>query len=319
MNIPWFMLSFILGLKDSLKGVFILFYVDKTLNERRLLVIAPNGQHISPERKRIRPKSSDLRDDEKSKVLKRTFQCCALNGGVFMLSVIFFYSFMMPTIRFFLLYLFGNQKIWLWIQTLLQIAFNTSWTLPLFILSKIINNLWFQDIADASYRYSVGRPNTLKNFSELIADTLFSIVVEFLFLVQCSIMALVPIYFLSEVSYTLHTSLLYSLYSFEYKWINMGWKFNQRLRFIETNWPYFVGFGLPLSILTRISSSITISACVFSILFPLFIISGNESTPLTYICKTQLKLFSPVVAISNIMFRKTVCASKNINEYVKLK
>jgi hypothetical protein len=41
-----------------------------------------------------------------------------------------------------------------------------------------------QDIADSAYRYSRGRPQLLSSVSKLIADTLFSVLVQALFLVQ---------------------------------------------------------------------------------------------------------------------------------------
>jgi hypothetical protein len=44
--------------------------------------------------------------------------------------------------------------------------------------------LMFQDIADSAYRYSRGRPQLLSSVSKLIADTLFSVLVQALFLVQ---------------------------------------------------------------------------------------------------------------------------------------
>ncbi|VVC91578.1 unnamed protein product [Leptidea sinapis] len=95
-----------------------------------------------------------------------------------------------------------------------------------------------------------GRPQFMSSVSKIIADSLFSLLVQALFLVQ------------------LH----------------------KRLTFIETNWPYFLGFGLPLAVLTQIPQSYIISGCVFSIFFPVFILSGNEATPVTgsYILNTYL-------------------------------
>ena len=80
----------------------------------------------------------------------------------------------------------------------------------------------------------------------------------------------------------LHMAMLYALYSFEYKWIYQGelWMYSilfscygdsivtvthsagvlihNRVNYVEKNWPYFLGFGLPLAILTAIPSSLVI-------------------------------------------------------------
>lgn len=113
----------------------------------------------------------------------------------------------------------------------------------------------FQDIADSAYRYSRGRPQFLQSISKLIADSLFSIAVQALFLVQAMLVELIPLYMIGRIFGLVHMCLLYSLYTFEYKWFNMGWELHKRLTYIEVNWPYFIGFGLPMAVLTQISES----------------------------------------------------------------
>ena len=72
---------------------------------------------------------------------------------------------------------------------------------------------------------------------------------------QSTLVSMLPIVFLGDVLCLVHMCMLYSLYSFEYKWFNMGWELHRRLTFIESNWPYFIGFGLPLAVLTALPSS----------------------------------------------------------------
>lgn len=144
--------------------------------------------------------------------------------------------------------------VWGWLQPVLSLLFGMVWVLPLFILSRVVNSLWFQDIANSAYKFRKGRPKTI-GISKLIADTLFSVLVQLLFLAQSMVVKLVPMYYVGEGLSYVHMCLLYSLYSFEYKWFNMGWELHKRLTYIEYNWPYFIGFGLPMAVLTQLTNS----------------------------------------------------------------
>lgn len=291
------------GFVDSLRGTLVLFYLDKEINERAL-------NHYSPLKdgsNRNKSKQDLSKPPKESKVLQRILQCCALNGGIFWLSIMVFEYWLMPAVQYLVATVFGHdpgvaRSVWSWMQPFLSLTFRMIWVLPLFLLSKLVNSLWFQDIADSAFRHRRGRPQFLSSISKIIADTMFSVLIQALFLLQCLLVNMLPITYLGELLCLVHMCLLYSLYSFEYKWFNMGWELHKRLTFIENNWAYFLGFGLPLTILTQIPSSYIISGCVFSILFPLFIISGNEATPVTG-SDYPLRLFSPVIAISNGMFR----------------
>lgn len=192
----------------------------------------------------------------------------------------------------------GQSSIWNFIQTTLSWIFSFIWIVPLFILSKIINTFWFQDIADAAYEFRKGRPTLIPSISKLLADIVFSLIVQSLFLFQVSffkrLSTLLVVYvnlllfqsmtlnylpYIGRFLCFLHICLLYSLYSFEYKWFNQGYELHKRLMFIEQNWPYFIGFGSILALLTQFCDSFIINGCLFSMFFPLFIISGNESSP----------------------------------------
>lgn len=113
----------------------------------------------------------------------------------------------------------------------------------------------FQDIADLAYKHSRGRPVFAQSISKLVADAIFSIIIQLLFLIQATVTSYVPISLVGYILSMVQMCLLYSLYAFEYKWFNMGWELHKRLTFIETNWPYFIGFGLPLTVCTQIGNS----------------------------------------------------------------
>lgn len=189
----------------------------------------------------------------------RVLNCCLLNGGVFWVSINLFEYGLLPVLRLMLTYMFASDSgnasyVWSWLQPVLSLLFGMVWVLPLFILSRVVNSLWFQDIANSAYKFRKGRPQTI-GISKLIADTLFSLVVQLLFLVQSMAVQLVPMQYVGEGLSFVHMCLLYSLYAFEYKWFNMGWELHKRLTYIEYNWPYFIGFGIPMAVLTQLPSS----------------------------------------------------------------
>ncbi|XP_023179900.1 etoposide-induced protein 2.4 [Drosophila hydei] len=241
------------------------------------------------------------------KIAKKLLKCCLLNGGFTWLSIVLFENVLLPTLKFCLTIFYGAQSdtlpfVWSWLHPILSLIFGMMWVLPIFMLSKIVSSLWFADIANAAYRVRKGRPQLIPGISKLVADFLFSMVVQMLFLVQSMLVNLVPVKYVGSSLCFLHLCLLYSLYSFEYKWFNMGWELHRRLTYIEKNWPYFFGFGIPLTVLTNMSSSVIVSSCIFSIFFPLFILSGNEAKPIVDTTEISLRLFSPVVFISNLCF-----------------
>ncbi|KAL1491284.1 hypothetical protein ABEB36_011903 [Hypothenemus hampei] len=310
------LLAMIKGIYDSFKGMLVVFYLDKEVNER-----ARNRQNSSAIRQKQVEESSQRppKKHEKSKVVHNVIQCALLNGGVFLLSVLLFEYVLLPTIDSIFNIMFGAESfvtgvVWLWVKYFILLIYRTAWLIPLFLLSKIINALWFQDIADSAYRYSRGKPTSFPSISMYFADSIFSIVVQCLFLIQTTCISYLPFYPVGYALYYAQMSLLYSLYSFEYKWFNMGWELHKRLSFIEENWPYFIGFGLPLTILTQISESFVINGCVFSILFPLFIISGNEANPVilsnNFGCNT--KIFSFVIIVANVIFSRTIGQTKKV-------
>ncbi len=101
--------------------------------------------------------------------------------------------------------------------------------------------------------------------------------VQNIFLVQSSLVNLIPIYWLNIVLCHLHLSFLYSLYAFEYKLCNMSWDIEKRINYIESRWPYYFGFGLSLSMIVSFAGSYIYSATLFASIFPLFILSSIQA------------------------------------------
>lgn len=266
---------------------------------------------------------SSLKQKEKKKkksnepsLMKNILSCCFWNGGVFLASIVGFNYVLLPIVQEVIRLIFGETiydgAVWMWINRILSWTFNTLWVLPLFVVSKIVNCFWFQDIADQAYKTTVGRPRHLP-FSTMVADTCFSILLHLIFLIQSMLASLIPIEGIGMFIGLLHMSLLSSSYAFEYKWYNMGWEVHQRVSCVERNWPYYFGFGLPLALCTLMFSSQLVSGCVFSLLFPLFIISANEARfkAEDAFSPFPLKLFTPSAQLTNTIFHILTSRTKN--------
>jgi len=331
--------SFSKGFADSLRGAIELFFLDykraqqreQKLQQRdidRELLLNRNSpvreiQNIAKRRAIERREKERLRDGSGSRgvkkaepnIIERTLKCCLLNGGVFAVSIFLFDNIFLPLIRSILfIVLAGSQdradSVWGYTQPILSIAFSTLWVLPFFLLSKIVNAIWFQDIADLAFRSSQGRPLVNLSISVMIADTVFSIVVEIIFLLQGKVFALLPIKILGAALNLVHQCLLHSLYSFEYKWFSQGIELHRRLNLVEINWPYFLGFGLPLAVITNMPESQVMAGCVFSVVFPLFIVSGNQAMIEPSPGVPPINIFNPTITISNAIFSRSIQKNK---------
>lgn len=214
------------------------------------------------------------------------YRCFILNGVIITLGMFLFRHFVRPIIQ----YTYGSLYVILIggdvdefsssLAETVKMTFDVLWIVPLYWISKPINCLWFQEIAgllfkktDASVKnQSVKKDSTL---SGLIADFLFSVLVEFIFLLQATLALSIP--YAGYLLCIFLLSVLYALYAFEYKWFALGISIRERFHRVEKNWPYYSGFGIILCLLTLYPHSATISAAIFSLFFPVMIIGAHTT------------------------------------------
>lgn len=123
--------QFLNGFKDSVYGCVKFFQRQKHLKESR--------------------KTSNSTSNKKNaeKLYKRLLESCILNG-VFLLSCMLAFSFiLLPILNFIYFKILSPEKhdlINTYLNPFLQLVFSFVWILPVFLLSKIFNLLWHQEI-----------------------------------------------------------------------------------------------------------------------------------------------------------------------------
>lgn len=214
------------------------------------------------------------------------------------------------------------DKSWTNVEIMLHLIFSSLWVLPLYIICKLINIVWFGDISTSIYRVLYGRSRPFPSLSVAVADLFYSLTFETVFLIQAQFVNVVPMMnadiehiqiqimcYIAYTFYCIHVCLLYAIYAFEYKWFNMGIELRNRIELIERHWPYFCGFGLPMFLLTNVAFSyypLVASACVYSSVFPFFIVSGTRaSTPRTE-APFNLHLTKPSISFCNVLFNNAL-------------
>lgn len=103
------------------------------------------------------------------------------------------------------------------------------------------------------------------------------------YLITSGVLSRIP--YLGRPASFLYLSLVSSYYCFEYRFLSSFSLFSlrSRVQFLEARWPYFIGFGLPSTILSSaIFSSATLNLTIWSLLFPLCLLLAAHADPVPY-------------------------------------
>ena len=267
------------GLYDSVRHSFNVLTIDDDFSTKSSEKTSKQQHPHQP-----KPKKGAASALDTKRVKSNLALLCLFNGVILLCGMLCFNYVFLPVFRRLFYLLAGldsssTSRTLLIIQHVLTYTFNFLWLIPAFIISKFVNSYWFRDIADVVFKKLTRHTKSLPalSLSRAISDVLFSVILQIFFLVQSTLILLVPVPILNTVFGHVCLCLLYSFYAFEYAWIYANLTVKQRIERIEQYWPYFLGFGLPLTLLsTQLFTSMIVNECIFSILFPFAIVAATS-------------------------------------------
>lgn len=221
-------------------------------------------------------------------------QCAVLNGFIFLGSILFTNAALFPLLERMAVY-FGVDgepdpdavlDVRAATDGLVSLMFQLFWFVPLYLISFILSAAWYQDIADKAFEhcsdegtYTKGshnhsvRPKALK---ELVVEELYRLFVVITMLIQSGLLHVIP--FVGPVLSFVLTCFLYSFQVWAYRWALEGREWKEQVNLLEQHWLYFMGFGMPCTLLTFFYSRF-VAAGVYALIFPAYIMMAIVSVP----------------------------------------
>jgi len=156
---------------------------------------------------------------------------------------------------------------------------------PLYIVSFTLCSFWYNDIWQfGSTEHSKGKRQIGSlPLSVRISSEIYRGLVLVIFVFQMSLCDFVP--YIGQPIKLLHTSLVYSLYCFEYQWALKKWTILDIISHLEEQWIFYFGFGLPFSLCTFFWPNFMFNGG-FLLLFPMFLLTSIPAASRTFECDT---------------------------------
>ncbi|KAI8872275.1 hypothetical protein GQ42DRAFT_116269, partial [Ramicandelaber brevisporus] len=225
-------------------------------------------------------------------IRRSVFKSIALNGGLFIGSVLFYNRYLAPDPTVAPDAAAGSEYMAYFLQTV-RWMFAFLWLYPLYCACFFLSEIWYQQIALRLHqlRASINRtgdstaapaatatkPASYYNLLRNMAGNIYRALTFLTYLIATHLAGRIP--FVGSALSILFVAWIYAYYAFEYRWINLGWPIDKRMRFLEQRWAYFMGFGLPMATISSLLFTGMISMGVCATVFPMYVIMAELAKP----------------------------------------
>lgn len=223
-------------------------------------------------------------------------RCTLLNGVLLMGSVLLFEYAIRPLLA--AVHFSTDHMAADWrrdvLTALFSLVYYVAWIFPWYVLSYIFNAGWYSKIAKRYFELRQPRSPSLSasamsqssaeaagsawetilaSLLELQRNAAEAVYTIFLFLgmgVQCSLLGYLPL--VGTPLQIVLFSWLSAFYCFDYRWRFGGFNIEQRKLAFASDWAFFLGFGLPITLLSHFLPFF-ISYGIYAVVFPPMIIT----------------------------------------------
>ena len=198
--------------------------------------------------------------------------CFGLNGILFLGSILIYNTVINPLVNAF--------GVWISLEHIEIFSlyfFYVTWIVPMFLICNIISTFWIDEIYNETLEL-VEETSCIKvegqDLITALSNQLERLFIVVLMLVQIKVLSLSQNLVFVVLKYC-SMCILNSLYVFEYillqKYIR---NYKSIMRFIETKFFYFLGFGVLLTCIISYIDSFVYNSAIFLMAFPLLLIAS---------------------------------------------
>ncbi|KAG5176945.1 etoposide-induced protein 2.4-domain-containing protein [Tribonema minus] len=214
------------------------------------------------------------------KIRKASSRCIVLNGVLFIGSIVLLHSGLLPLLhKAGGLVLGARGDVASAAHTVVEAAvgalYQAFWITPLYLISLLMNTIWYSRIADAAFELHHG-VKVAVGVDVTIKEGMYRALVLVFYVLE-SVVAYQALPVVGPLVSTVLVCWMNALYSFESVWTMQGLDLQKRLLLIERHWPYFMGFGTPVALVSSFWSTF-IGLGVFAVCFPACLIQATCST-----------------------------------------